>query len=52
MSLYLEKNGYTGDYFIQHFVNGATTIEKLGHSFKELENENLSTDKIKIHFRG
>ncbi|MBW4359865.1 anaerobic ribonucleoside-triphosphate reductase activating protein [Flavobacterium sp. NAS39] len=49
---YLGNTGYTGDYFIQHFVNGAPTIEKLGHSFKELEKENLSTEKIKVHFRG
>jgi pyruvate formate lyase activating enzyme len=52
MISYLENAGYTGNYFIQHFVNGATTIEKLGHSFRELENENLSTQKIKVHFRG
>ncbi len=52
MISYLEKVGYTGNYYIQHFVNGATTIEKLGHSFKKLEKENLSTEKIKIHFRG
>nr|WP_255411041.1 anaerobic ribonucleoside-triphosphate reductase activating protein [Flavobacterium sp. 1] len=52
MISYLENIGYIGNYYIQHFVNGAPTIEKLGHSFKELESENLSTDKIKIHFRG
>ena len=52
MISYLENASYTGDYFIQHFVNGATTIEKLGYSFKELEGENLSTEKIKVHFRG
>jgi pyruvate formate lyase activating enzyme len=52
MISYLENNGYTGDYFIQHFVNGTPTIETLGHSFKELENKNLSTQKIKVHFRG
>jgi pyruvate formate lyase activating enzyme len=52
MISYLENIGYTGNYYIQHFVNGATTIEKLGHSFKELENENLSTEKIKVQFRG
>ena len=49
---YLENTGYTGNYYIQHFVNGAPTIQKLGHSFKELENENLSTEKIKVCFRG
>ncbi|TRX38917.1 anaerobic ribonucleoside-triphosphate reductase activating protein [Flavobacterium sp. ZT3R18] len=52
MLCYLEKTGYSGNYYIQHFVNGAPTIEKLGHSFRELENENLSTAKIKVHFRG
>ncbi|WP_348823421.1 anaerobic ribonucleoside-triphosphate reductase activating protein [Flavobacterium aestuarii] len=52
MVSYLENTGYTGNYYIQHFVNGSETIEKLGHSFKELENGNLSTDKIKVHFRG
>jgi pyruvate formate lyase activating enzyme len=49
---YLENAGYTGNYYIQHFVNGVPSIEKLGHSFKALENENLSTEKIKVHFRG
>jgi pyruvate formate lyase activating enzyme len=49
---YLENAGYAGNYYIQHFVNGAPTIEKLGHSFRELENKNLSTEKIKVHFRG
>jgi pyruvate formate lyase activating enzyme len=49
---YLENAGYTGNYYIQHFVNGVPSIEKLGHSFKVLENENLSTEKIKVHFRG
>jgi pyruvate formate lyase activating enzyme len=52
MISYLEKTGYEGNYYIQHFVNGAPTIEKIGHSFKELESENLSTQKIKVHFRG
>ena len=52
MISYLERTGYEGNYYIQHFVNGAPTIEKLGHSFKVLENENLSTQRIKVHFRG
>ena len=52
MISYLENAGYTGNYYIQHFVNGTATIEKLGYSFKELVNENLSTEKIKVHFRG
>jgi pyruvate formate lyase activating enzyme len=52
MLSYLEKNGYSGNYYIQHYINEVPTIEKLGHSFKELENESLSTEKIKVHFRG
>ncbi|KFC60512.1 radical SAM protein [Flavobacterium gilvum] len=52
MISYLEKTGYAGNYYIQHFMNDATTIEKLGYSLKNIENENLSTDKIKVHFRG
>jgi pyruvate formate lyase activating enzyme len=52
MIAYLETNNYSGDYYIQHFVNGVATLEKLWHSNRELENENLSTEKIKVHFRG
>jgi pyruvate formate lyase activating enzyme len=52
MISYLENIGYEGNYYLQHFVNGSPTIEKLGHSNKELENEKLSTQKIKVHFRG
>jgi pyruvate formate lyase activating enzyme len=51
MISFLENLGYSGAYYIQHFVNGST-IEKLGESFKELEKHNLATEKIKIHFRG
>ena len=52
MIQYLEQQNYQGNYYIQHFVNGATTLEKLGYSVKELEKENLSTASIKVHFRG
>ena len=52
MIQYLEQHNYQGNYYIQHFVNGATTLEKLGYSGKELEKENLSTAHIKVHFRG
>ena len=52
MIQYLEQHNYQGNYYIQHFVNGATTLEKLGYSVKELEKENLSTARIKVHFRG
>ena len=52
MVFFLENLGYSGNYYIQHFINGSSTIEKLGHSFKELENQNIGTEKIKMHFRG
>jgi pyruvate formate lyase activating enzyme len=52
MIFYLEKSGYIGNYYIQHFMNEVSTIEKLGYSFRKMENENLSTEKIKVHFRG
>ena len=52
MIQYLEQQNYQGNYYIQHFVNGATTLAKLGYSVRELEKENLSTASIKVHFRG
>lgn len=52
MIQYLEKQHYQGNYYIQHFVNGVTTLEKLGYSMRELEKENLSTARIKVYFRG
>jgi pyruvate formate lyase activating enzyme len=52
MIQYLEQQNYQGNYYIQHFVNGATTLAKFGYSVRELEKENLSTASIKVHFRG
>ena len=52
MMEYLEKNNYQGNYYIQYFKNDVPTIEKLGHSFRELEGVSLSTKKIKVHIRG
>jgi len=49
---YLEKHDYTGNYYIQHFVNEVTTIENLGYSNKEIQKEKLSTSKINVCFRG
>ncbi|GGA81450.1 anaerobic ribonucleoside-triphosphate reductase activating protein [Flavobacterium palustre] len=52
MIVYLEKKNYTGNYYIQHFVNDVKTLEKLGHSFRKLDSQQLSTPKINVHFRG
>ena len=52
MIYYLKTNNYKGNYYIQHFVNEVTTLEKLGYSFREFEEKYLSTENIKVHFRG
>lgn len=52
MIQYLEKQNYIGNYYIQHFMNGATTLEKLGYSTREVERQNLSTANVKVYFRG
>lgn len=52
MIAYLETHNYSGDYYLQYFVNEVQTLEKLPYSNRELENETLSTTKIKVHFRG
>ncbi len=49
---YLENNNYTGNYYLQHFTNGVQTLEKLGYSNRKIEQEMLSTTKIKVYFRG
>ena len=49
---YLETQNYVGNYYIQHFMNGATTLTQLGYSSKEIEHENFSSSNIKVHFRG
>lgn len=49
---YLEQRNYAGNYYLQFFVNGVPTLEKLGHSYRELEQLSLSTTRIKVAFRG
>ncbi len=52
MIQYLEKQNYIGNYYIQHFMNGATTLKKLEYSTREVERQNLSTANVKVYFRG
>ena len=52
MIAYLEDIHYEGNYYIQFYVNNSNTLAKLGYSNRELERELLSTEKIKVHFRG
>lgn len=51
MIAYLENKKYSGTYYIQHFVNDVKTLGKLGHSFRELDSQKLSTSKIKVCIR-
>lgn len=51
MVSYLESKGYTGNYYIQYFVNNVQTLTELGMSKRELKKELLSTSKIKLIFR-
>lgn len=52
MIAYLEDIHYEGNFYIQFYVNNSNTLAKLGYSNRELERELLSTDKIKVYFRG
>ncbi len=52
MIVYLEKKNYSGNYYLQYFINGVKTLENLGHSLKILNAEKLSTSKIKVSIRG
>lgn len=53
MISFLEARGYTGDYFIQHFLNGVSTLAELSHHTKQdIRPTDLSTDKIKVIFRN
>ncbi|MBD0726124.1 anaerobic ribonucleoside-triphosphate reductase activating protein [Flavobacterium sp. L1I52] len=52
MIIYLESKKYSGNYYLQYFVNGVKTLENLGHSLKILNEEKLSTSKIKVSIRG
>lgn len=50
MAVYLYDKGYRGKYFIQHFVNGSSTLEPLPYSTK-IE-EDFSSSEIQVIFRG
>ena len=51
MIAYLEKNGFTGNYYIQYFVNNVPTLSELNYSNKDLKNRDFSTSKIQVIFR-
>ena len=48
---YLEKIGYEGNYYIQHFINDVNTLALLGYSHKQLRTKDFSTPKIQVIFR-
>jgi len=48
---YLEKIGYEGNYYIQHFINDVNTLALLGYSHKQIKTKDFSTPKIQVIFR-
>ncbi|SMG16257.1 anaerobic ribonucleoside-triphosphate reductase activating protein [Sphingobacterium psychroaquaticum] len=48
---FLETNGYRGNYYIQHFVNGVPTLGRLNESWGRLKADNLSTSHIQVVLR-
>lgn len=48
---YLEKIGYEGNYYVQHFINDVNTLALLGYSHKQLRTKDFSTPKIQVIFR-
>lgn len=52
MVSYLENKQYSGNYYVQHFVNNVETIGDLPRSSREIEKGSFSTETIKVNFRG
>lgn len=52
MITYLEKIGFEGNYYLQHFVNNVPTLSELNYSNKDLKNSDFSTSKIQVIFRN
>lgn len=52
MIFYLENHDYNGNYYLQYFVNGLPTLEKLGYSKSNLNAQNLSTKTIRVAIRA
>lgn len=48
---FLETNGYQGNYYIQHFVNGVPTLGGLSESWGRLQADHLSTSRIQVVLR-
>jgi pyruvate formate lyase activating enzyme len=52
MITYLQHNKFKGNYYLQNFRNDTPTIEKLSHSFRNLDAVSLSTQNIKVIIRN
>jgi pyruvate formate lyase activating enzyme len=52
MVAFLEKAGYRGDYYLQHFVGDSPTLEELPASVKKDVTENFSIEGIKVSWRN
>ncbi|WP_442787179.1 anaerobic ribonucleoside-triphosphate reductase activating protein [Flavobacterium suncheonense] len=52
MIRYLESKQYSGNYYIQHFVNEVKTLGDLPRSSREIEKNAFTTRTIQVNFRG
>lgn len=52
MIRYLESKQYSGNYYIQHFVNEVKTLGDLTRSSREIEKNAFTTRTIQVNFRG
>jgi len=52
MIAYLEQSGYSGNYFVQYFVNDTATLGNLGRSRKNLSAEDFTSSSIRVIFRA
>lgn len=52
MISYLERKQYSGEYYIQHFVNNVETIGDLPRSSREIGRSFFTTRNIQVIFRG
>ena len=53
MVAYLQRAGYTGNYYLQHYVNDVPVLDgTLGRSSRQVDPECLSTEDIQVVQRG
>src|SRR5690606_13845447 len=52
MIAYLQRSGYRGKYYIQHFVNDVPTLADLPRSVNNIRADTLSTPQVQVVVRA